>query len=610
MQAKNSEREVKFGRLVQSNVLFQLDNTISKVTDISKSVSSYINLDKYRKEVLQMLLKIKQDIYIKKATNEEGSGKLTEKILQGIRSVNEYAEQMETRIGNLRVVHKTKTCKNVGEEFKFSHDTLSGKDNNIAFTDNDKSAQQSNHLRNCLWLNTVQGIPTDCENEVKWTIRISTSEGKNLKDMLMGVGLDTFKPSGSDVTKGFWGFSGTDTFNNGTSSDKFDNFFIENCDYTFTLKPEPMLDSKRNFTLKIRQTLSPFSTHDIVFELDSDITFIYPTVRFNSKGDKYTFIDAAALKAAGFTAAALKAEGFDAAQLKDAGFTAAALKAEGFNAAQLKDAGFTAAALKVADFTAAQLKDAGFKLGELVDAKFTAYKLKDADFNVTDLKAVGFTLGELVDAKFTAAQLKDADFNVTDLKAVGFTLRELVNAKFTAAQLKDAKVTPAQLKDANVTAAQLKDAGFTAAELKDAGFELADLKREGKGRFNATDFINAGYSPGQLLRAGFNAANLKAAGITVQQLWGDKVINIGSKELKEAGFSAEELKTGGVKSNLNVTTRRTRLRLKKSRVITRRPKSSHLHHVSNASVGSTRKKLKGKKQITNGSGKAISTRKI
>jgi hypothetical protein len=52
-------------------------------------------------------------------------------------------------------------------------------------------------------------------------------------------------------------------------------------------------------------------------------------------------------------------------------------------------------------------------------------------------------------------------------------------------------------------------------------------------------------------------------------------------------------------------TRRTRLRLKKSRVITRRPKSSHLHHVSNASVGSTRKK-----RITNGSGKAISTRKI
>ena len=186
----------------------------------------------------------------------------------------------------------------------------------------------------------------------------------------------------------------------------------------------------------------------------------------------------------------------------------------------------------------------------------------------------------------------------------------------------------------------LKGAGFTAAQLKDADFNAIELKAAG---FSAGELTAAKFSPGTLLKAGFNAANLKAAGITVQQLWGDNVINIGSKELKEAGFSAEELKTGGVpeqrikeagytdqqlidagilkrsfwgiytggvKSNLNVTTRRTRLRLKKSRVITRRPKSSHLHHLSNASVGSTRKKLKGKKQITNGSGKAISTRKI
>ena len=92
--------------------------------------------------------------------------------------------------------------------------------------------------------------------------------------------------------------------------------------------------------------------------------------------------DAAALKAAGFTAKELKDAGFSAADLRAAGFSAAELKDAGFSAKQLKDAGFSAAELKAAGFTAKELKDAGYSAEEL---KAAGFKGNDLDDNMDSL---------------------------------------------------------------------------------------------------------------------------------------------------------------------------------------------------------------------------------
>jgi hypothetical protein len=196
-----------------------------------------------------------------------------------------------------------------------------------------------------------------------------------------------------------------------------------------------------------------------------------------------------------------------------------------------------------------------------------------------------------------------------------------VNVTDNLKELKSSFFTAAALKDYGFTADLLYDAGFAIEELDSANFEATEMKElviKNIKDIQIETFIQSGVSVSRLKNSfGFTANELKGIGFTAAQL-------------KEGGFSAEDLRLasfnnsdiqllfpnsssggGGPSAARKIhMTRRTRLRLKKSRVITRRPKSSHLRHVSNASVGSTRKKLKGKKQITNGSGKAISTRKI
>jgi len=174
---------------------------------------------------------------------------------------------------------------------------------------------------------------------------------------------------------------------------------------------------------------------------------------------------------------------------------------------------------------------------------------------------------------FTAAALKDYGFTAELLYNAGFTIEELDIANFKGTEMKD--LVTEHIRDISidilinsVSINHLKNSfGFTAKELKDIGFNAAQLK---KGGLSADDLIGAGFTESDILPL-FPSSGGR-------------------------GLSAAR--------KIHMT-RRTRLRLKKSRVITRRPKSSHLRHVSNASVGSTRKK-----QITNGSGKAISTRKI
>ena len=241
-------------------------------------------------------------------TNKNESNELTENIVQGIGSVDDFLAAMKSHIDKLKVLHTKHTCDTVGTEFTFSREKLSGKDKKITISGDGKTATQNDTSVKCLWLTTEKGIPTDCDNAVTWAIQITTSDSKNLPEMLMGVGLGTngFNPlvTGSDsgvidcgVIPGFWGFSGNNSFNNGTLSNTFDNVFTNGGEYTFTLKPELPVESNKIFTLKITLNAVPASSTEIVFGLDSSIEFIYPIVRFKSNGDKYTFIDAPALPA-------------------------------------------------------------------------------------------------------------------------------------------------------------------------------------------------------------------------------------------------------------------------------------------------------------------------
>ena len=304
--------------------------------------------------------------------------------------------------------------------------------------------------------------------------------------------------------------------------------------------------------------------------------------------------DAAALKAAGFSAkdlkdagfsaAELKAAGFSAKDLKDAGFSAAELKAAGFSAKDLKDAGFSAAELKAAGFSAAELKAAGFTPNELKSAGIntvaddviraagcdplqlkklkeqgvTAKQIRDVSgCSAASLKAAGFDAKELIDAGFTPAELMAAGFTADDLKAAGKTqdcsVESLKAARAagvsvavikktlgcSAGALKAAGFSAKELKDAGFSAAELKAAGFSAKELKDAGYSAAELKAAG---FSAKDLKDAGFSAAELKAAGFSAKELKDAGFSAAEL---KAAGFSAKELKDAGFSAAELKAAG-----------------------------------------------------------------
>ncbi|WP_028388104.1 type IVB secretion system protein DotG/IcmE [Legionella fairfieldensis] len=192
---------------------------------------------------------------------------------------------------------------------------------------------------------------------------------------------------------------------------------------------------------------------------------------------------------AGFTPEQLAQGGVHTAAVVAAGRTAncsvASLQAAhvaGISAATIKQTlGCDAAAMRAAGYTAKDLSNAGF----------TAAELKNAGFNVNDLKNAGFTAKELRDAGFSAADLKHAGFNATQLKDAGFSATELKNTGFTAAQLKNGGFSAGDLKSAGFTAAQLRAAGFNAGDLKGAGFSASDLRHAG---YNDTELQNAGFT--------------------------------------------------------------------------------------------------------------------
>jgi intracellular multiplication protein IcmE len=195
-----------------------------------------------------------------------------------------------------------------------------------------------------------------------------------------------------------------------------------------------------------------------------------------------------------------------------------------------------AAALRAAGYTAGELLNAGFSAKELRAAGFSAKELKEAGFSVAELKEAGFTAGELAAAGFSAGELSQVGFSADELTAAGVNSKGSAKSKdcdvISLRQARSKGVPASQLRDRGCDANALRLAGFTAQELRDAGFSAGELRR-------------AGYNVGELRAAGFDANDLRNAGFSAREL---AAAGFQANQLEPAGFSHGELARAGIVS--------------------------------------------------------------
>jgi hypothetical protein len=303
-----STQNGEFEQSVKIGLLDNLQGAIDKVTGIKSSIKTEnLYIQGYAEKVLGLLTPFKSDTETKLKSTVGASNDLTAYIQKKIDNVDKLVTSAAQHIDGLKVLHKTDTCEYIGNRLIFDKNKLSGTGGDITFTGDDRIATQNKQVyTKCLWLRTVDGIPTDCPGPVEWKIKISNTEtktpGTNLPKLMMGIGLDSFNPmangsrSGLDDCKpipGFWGFSGTNMFNNGEQNLlTLDNIFKNGDEITFSLEPAGSVNTMKNFTLTIKtsQTKTSQTKNEIVFEIDSSVQFLYPVVRFKSNGDTYEII--------------------------------------------------------------------------------------------------------------------------------------------------------------------------------------------------------------------------------------------------------------------------------------------------------------------------------
>ena len=596
------------------NVLTSLTDTISAVNGIKSNATTYQNLTQYADAVHTELVKVEKNIRDKRGSVSD----VCEELIRDNNAKKDIllasSEKIKQEVGKLKVSHKTHTCNTVGSEFTFSSKKLSGKDDKITISGDGKTATQTHMSVNCLWLTTEKGIPTDCDNAVTWAIKISTSDVKNLPEMLMGVGLDKFNPfekgSGSGVqdckvVAGFWGLSQANTYINGNEYNESTS--LKNNDIVFfTLSPVAVaVSSSSSETVTSNAFILNMFCNNLHKKIELNVpdgtNNLYPIVRFKSNGDKYIFMDvnsnlkllktsgnfsAATLKDAGFTVAALKDAGFTDLELQTVGFTAHALNAvkvaRGVSIPSLPPPRLSAAAQNAAEEAAAAQKAAEEDAAAQKAAEEAAAAQKAAEEDAAAAQ-VAADAQAAADARIEKAKNLLSTFNLGVLPA--FTLE---NRGITAKEAKEAGFNAAQLKEENFTAIELKDAGFSLLEMKDARFTASDLKGAG---YTASELMHAAFTLEELKDAGFTASDLKGADYTAIQL---KSVGFSATELRDANFTAEQLRDAGFPDQELIAahiiskpgilsrfkkifsggksgsiTRKRRLRLKKSRSVTR-----------------------------------------
>jgi uncharacterized delta-60 repeat protein len=221
-------------------------------------------------------------------------------------------------------------------------------------------------------------------------------------------------------------------------------------------------------------------------------------------------------KAAGYTDAQLKEEGFTTGYFRDAGYTLLQTKAVGFTDQELRVGGFTVNDFKAAGYTLSQTKAAGFTDSELrvggytvtnfKEVGYTDPQIKAVGFTVNDFKAAGYTLSQTKAAGFTDSELKVGGYTVTDFRAAGYTDQQIRALGFTAAEFRGAGYTLSQTKAAGFTDSELRVGGYTVTNFKEVGYTDPQIQAVG---FTAAEFRGAGYSDAQLQNAGFTDQDIK-----------------------------------------------------------------------------------------------------
>ena len=389
--------------------------------------------------------------------------------------------------------------------------------------------------------------------------------------------------------------------------------------FFFTLYPKDISSNKcklgifgKNFDRKILE-----------IDITDGIKYLYPIVRFNSEKIEYAFANKSDMSTYFHTKDDLK-------KLKDYGFTPNELYAYDFTIermitenlfteSELMDAGLSSQltvfndakvaaqvlADKVRSFVnrlASSSKERQEEIyniliqnpsyGGMKKAGITAKELEKIGVPLGKLKTEGFSAVELITEGFTSDQLKQAGF--TDNEALAARTRIRVNKLTSSSEqhreeiynilitdpsphiMKTAGIKAKELKDMGLSLGELKKAGFTAVELMTEGLSLGELKKAG---FTADDLKTVNFSAADLKDAQFTAADLKKAGFKLPEMKG---LGFTYKELEDAGFDKHEIFIElsinindsennvykGGKSGSSIT-RKRRLRLKKSRNITR-----------------------------------------
>ena len=391
-----STQNGEFEQSVKIGLLDKLQDAVKKVTGPTKNLF----VDDYANKVLKELNALLERNSRKVEDNKTNRAAFSKDIIdKSIADVSNLAESAINRIDLLKILHKTDTCLYIGNRLKFDTSTLSGvKTADITFNSDNRIATQKQTKFKCLWLRTVDGIPTNCPSPVEWKIKISrttTNPGDNLPEITMGIGLDSFNPVTTaesnrdcDPIPGFWGANGTTAFTNGnikteiplsniTSIFKSDNVV------TFTLSPATLVGGdKNNFDLKIESDGNRSVTLQV--EVAIDVGFLYPIVRFNTVGDTYEIVHDTATEA------------------NSPAGKAAAAKA----AAEAKAAAAAAATAAAADATAAAAADTQVRLAS--DAQTTLSRYESSITSTTTVRTERVS-PSIIDLTNTYTKFSDID---------------------------------------------------------------------------------------------------------------------------------------------------------------------------------------------------------